>query len=234
MGLTLRAMGREAESVTHLERVGRRSSSVVHDPWLLEVQRLASSLEILLSRAGVHIRQGQLDNAIELLEQAAASYPERAVAHRSLGDVYREVGRSQEAVEAYLRATDLDPHDVEAHASLALILLQHGKPDAAEHEAGLALANDSTHAMALVVRATVEMRRGDRSAAIETILSVLERRDDLAAAHVVHGEALAALGRLDDAEAAFARATVLQPDAEYPRRRLDELRRLSTAGGAQS
>jgi len=234
MGLTLRAMGRETESTAHLERVGRRSSSVVHDPWLLEVQRLASSLEILLSRAGVYIKQGQLDNAIELLERACVAYPERAAVHRSLADVYREVGRSQEAVDAYLRAIGLEPQDADAHASLALILLQHDDRDSAEREAGLALAADPAHAMALVVRATVEMRRGDSSAAIETIRPVLERRDDLAAAHVVHGEASAALGRLDDAAAAFARATELQPDAEYPRRRLEEVRRLSAAGGGRS
>jgi len=234
MGLTLRAMGREAESTAHLERVSRRSSSVVHDPWLLEVQRLASSLEILLSRAGVYVKQGQLDNAIESLERASVAYPEHAAAHRSLADVYREVGRSQEAVDAYLRATELDPHDADAHASLALILLQHDNRDAAEREAGLALAADPAHAMALVVKATVEMRRGESRAAIETIRPVLESRDDLAAAHVVHGEALAALGRLDDAETAFARATELQPDAEYPRRRLDEVRRLSAAGGGPS
>lgn len=233
MGLTLRAMGREAESEAHLERVGRRSSSVVRDPWLLEVQRLASSLEILLSRAGVYIKRGQLDRAVELLEQTATTYPDRATAHRSLADVYREAGRSQQAVDAYLRAIELEPHDAEAHASLALVLMQHGSHEAAEREAALALAVDPEQEMALVVRATVEMGRGDGKAAIETIRPVLERRDDLAAAHVVHGEALAALGRLDEAEVAFARATELQPDAEYPRRRLDEIRRLSAAGGAR-
>ena len=106
-----------------------------------------------------------------------------------------------------------------------------GDHDRAEREADLALAADPDHAMARIVRAGVAVQRGRSAAALEVLRPVLTRRDDLAAAHVVHGEALAGLGRLEDAAAAFARAVELEPGAAYLRRRLDEVRR-KLAGGA--
>ena len=129
-------------------------------------------------------------------------------------------GQSQPALKAYGRAAELDPHDPEAHAALAVLLSGHGNLDGAASEAGLALAADPGHPMALTVKASVEVRRGQPATALSTIRPLLDRRDDLAGAHVVRGEALLKLGRLNPAAAAFSRAAQLEPSTAYPRRRL--------------
>ncbi len=224
IGLTLRALGETETAVPHLERVDRRSASVVRDPWLLEVQQYAATPEILFSRARAYVKQGRLASAIELLDRATLDHPDRVVGFRLLGDARLRAGQVAEAHAAYARAAVLDPGDPEPHAALAIVLLQQGDPDGAVREAGLALDADPHHPMARVVRASVELRRGHAAAAVATLRPVLERRDDLAPAHVVHGEALAALGHLDAAEAALARAVELEPRAEFPRRRLESLR----------
>lgn len=220
LGLTLQARGEAAAALEHLARVRRRSSRVVSDPWLLEVQRQAATLEILLARAGSLLDEGRLDSALELLRVAVEAYPDRGSVHRRMGDVFLRRGQSQQAEKAYARAADLDPGDVEAHAALAVVLSQRGNLDGAAAAAALALAADPEHPMATIIKASVEVRRSRPDAALATIQPVLDRRDDLAGAHVVHGEALLQLGRLDPAAKAFSRAAELEPSTAYPRRRL--------------
>jgi tetratricopeptide (TPR) repeat protein len=211
LGLTLQAAGRPEEAARHLDRLRWRSSSVTRDPWLFEVQRLAGSAPILVSRARVFLRAGRIATAIELLEQTAASFPERGEVQRLLGDAYHAAGRSQEAVDAWQVATRIDPDDVEARAGLAVVLLQHGQTDAAAREAGLALERAPRHAMAGVVQAAVQLRRGQTETALSNIESLVAAHPELAAAHAVHAEVLAALGRTAEAEGAFARAVELGP-----------------------
>ena len=220
LGLTLQARGETAAALEHLNRVRRRSGRVVSDPWLLAVQRHAATAEILLARVRALMADERLDSALELLSVAVESYPNRARVHRLRGDVLLRRGQIQPALDAYGRASELDPHDPEAHAALAILLSQHGDLDAASGEAGLALAADPDHPMALIVKASVEVRRGQPTTALSTIQPLLDRRDDLAGAHVVRGEALLHLGRLDPAATAFSRAAQLEPSAAYPRRRL--------------
>ncbi len=229
LGLTLRGLGREDDARPHLERVGRRSASVVRDPWLFESQAHAAALETLLSRARTYLDDGKLQSAIDLATRAAAEHPGRADPFRVLGDAQLRAGRPVEAAGAYTRATELDPADPEARAALAIVLLERGDLDGAAREAGRALAADPRHAMARVVKAGVELRRGRAEDAVVTLRAVFERRDDLTAAHVVHGEALAELGDLGGAEAALARAVELEPRAAYPRSRLEAVRRARAA-----
>ncbi len=220
LGLTLQARGETRAALEHLNRVRRRSGVVVSDPWLLEVQRHAATAEILLARVKTLMADGRLDSATELLSVAVETYPNRARAHRLLGDVLLRKGQSQSALDAYGRAAELDPHDPEAHAALAVLLSQNGDLDSAAGEAGLALAADPDHPTALIVKASVEVRRGQPTTALSTIRPLLDQRDDLAGAHVVRGEALLQLGRLDPAATAFSRAAQLEPSTSYPRRRL--------------
>ena len=211
LGLTLQAAGRPEEAAGHLDRLRWRSSSVTRDPWLLEVQQLAVSAPILVARARVFLRAGRIASAIELLERTAVDFPERGEALRLLGDAYHAAGRSQQAVDAWQAATRIDPRDVEARAGLAVVLLQHGQVDAAGREAGLALEEEPGHAMAGVVRAAVQLRRGETEAALGNIRALVAAHPELAAAHAVHGEVLTELGRTAEAERASARAAALGP-----------------------
>ena len=220
LGLTLHARGKTADALEHLNRVRRRKGTVVSDPWLLEVQRHAATAEVLIARARILMADDRLESAVALLSIAVEGYPEHARAHRVLGDALLRGGRSQPASQAYRRAAELDPHDPESHAALAVLLSGLGDLDGAAGEADLALAADPDHPTARIVKASVEVRRGQATTALATIRPLLERRDDLAGAHVVRGEALFQLGRLDPAATAFSRAAQLEPSTAYPRRRL--------------
>lgn len=220
LGLTLQARGETEAAVAHLERGRQASDDVVFDPWLLEVQQNATTLEILLDRASTHLDRGRVEGALELLSRAAALYPERAEAYRMLGRARARAGNRRQAMEAYNRALEIQPQDTAARTALAGILLESGKLGEAERAADLALAADPASPRARIVKASLAILRGGHEEAIEQIRPVLEQRNDLVAAHVVHGQALAGLGRLERAAAAFSRATELAPQSEYPRRRL--------------
>ncbi len=60
-----------------------------------------------VSGAIVHLRQGEYDQAVQLLEEEIAASPDNAEAYAYLGDAYAPAGRFMEAADAWARAEDL-------------------------------------------------------------------------------------------------------------------------------
>jgi predicted O-linked N-acetylglucosamine transferase (SPINDLY family) len=71
------------------------------------------------------------DLAISLLQRGIASAPNLAFLHAVLGLAYRYSGRTQEAINAYKRAIELDPNSIQTLISYASLLRECGQFDEA-------------------------------------------------------------------------------------------------------
>jgi tetratricopeptide (TPR) repeat protein len=74
---------------------------------------------------------GNLDQAINLSEQAVALDPLRTSSHLGLGYLLYVAGRYEEAQSALQKALDLDPQAPLVHLTLGKILIAEGKPQQA-------------------------------------------------------------------------------------------------------
>jgi predicted O-linked N-acetylglucosamine transferase (SPINDLY family) len=94
----------------------------------------------------------------------------------------------------------------------ALPLHQAGRLDDAEAIYRRILGDDPGHFDARHMLGVVHLQRGEHIAALRNIDAALKTNPRIAAAHNNRGTALAALGRLDEAAAAYERAVALTPD----------------------
>ncbi|MFC1660679.1 tetratricopeptide repeat protein [Gemmatimonadota bacterium] len=76
--------------------------------------------------AEVHRRLGELDEAERVLQDGLERHPDLASGHVVAGRVYLDQGADDRAEEAFGRALDLDPRNVEALRSLGKILKKNG------------------------------------------------------------------------------------------------------------
>jgi Flp pilus assembly protein TadD len=82
-------------------------------------------------RARQALQQGQLAQALDAIEQAVAASP-RDVGYRLLlGDIYMKSGRFESARATFADVVELDPSNVRAGLSLALMHIAVGRPQAA-------------------------------------------------------------------------------------------------------
>jgi len=104
----------------------RRLSPVAHAG--APADRQAAQLH---SEASAALRQGQLSQAIVLMEQAVALSP-RDVGYRLLlADAYLKNGRFDSARATYSDVIELDPANIRAGLSIALIQIAQGRPQSA-------------------------------------------------------------------------------------------------------
>lgn len=116
-------------------------------------------------------------------------------------------GRHPEALQWFERASRQEP-DAELTAFLATArgdaLVALGRTDEAAGVYASAGSGNATHAAAIA-----SLNAGDAESALALVTPLLKRSGDVDGdVHLTHGEALFALGRHEDAEAAFARAEV--------------------------
>lgn len=99
-----------------------------------------------------------LVSAIEHLKKAVAEYDKYALAWNELGRVYSASHQSQEACEAFEKATTADPKYIPPYLGLALLELKDGEYQDAFETAGEALTLDSNIAVASFIQATASYR----------------------------------------------------------------------------
>jgi TolB-like protein/DNA-binding winged helix-turn-helix (wHTH) protein len=85
------------------------------------------SVDILRIRSDLSMVLGNLDQAIELYQQAVALDPLRANSHLALGELMYKAGRYDEAQAALQQALYLNPQAAYVHVVLGQILIAQGK-----------------------------------------------------------------------------------------------------------
>jgi len=136
-----------AQRVEYLVKAERNPSLVKGHDRKVRVMIAAYCLGlVLVAWAGVHVHRSGLSEginrqmAVNLLEAEIRRHPERALAHRLLGDVYIQAGETDQAVAAYERAVQLAPDDAETLNNLAWALATKQGASAEEKARALDLA----------------------------------------------------------------------------------------------
>jgi len=123
---------------------------------LLQALRLHKSPLLLMNIGGLYYAQERYAEAAPFFEESVASGPPSAIRYRDLGDVYRHLGRNQEAKKAYHSARDAaqdelarNPRDADSRILLALVCAFLGDSRQAEAEASQALAMEPENAIVI-------------------------------------------------------------------------------------
>jgi CHAT domain-containing protein len=218
-------------AVLHINRGDRRSALLALEQAMALKQGPEDQLTAdLLSNLGtVHFTQGNLELAADYLQRSLALHAKSdsfGTLHEriNLAGVYASLGRNTEAravlEEAAAQAEKSGARERAARARTGLgwALMNEGRADAAagEGERAVALARESNTpdalVLALVLLAEAEVGRGRADAGLRAAADAvgsaeaLGSESRLASAHQAHGVALLALGRGEEAAAAFERA----------------------------
>ena len=106
-------------------------------------------------------RRRQFEQAAGLMERSIQHGVNTPLYWRNIGEVYRQVGRLEEALDAGRRAVRLHPDDATALSNLAVIHASRMELDAAEARGREALRLDPDHAGAHFGLAEVLLTRGE-------------------------------------------------------------------------
>lgn len=138
-----------------------------------------------VDEAEAHLAWGRLDDSLASLETARRLTPGDAEIHRQLGAIelnrYRLQGRAEAAdaaTEAYLRAAELNPLDVDIKAELAWAWVQLGRDEAAIHAFEAALDLDPYNVYLLTSLAEAQELMGRLEAAAASYRDALAVGDD--------------------------------------------------------
>lgn len=157
----------------------------------------------------VYERRGEYQQAIGLYREALERHEDdtaRAVTWRNLGDVYVALSRPDEAIAAYLRASQLDPQDPRPHHSLGEVYRALGRTDEAIAAYNRAVALDPAYAPAHTGLGHIYTQTGRPAEAIAAYRRVIELTPESPAAYNNLGFLYAQQGDTESAIVAFRQA----------------------------
>jgi len=144
----------------------------------LIVEAVPRSAQARNNLGGALLMQGNIEEAIEHLQEALRLDPTHAEAHSNLGVALARRGRSAEAIEHYRQALSLDPRQTQAYSNLGNALLQQGRVREAIGQFDAALTIDPADPQARTNRAGALLRDGRTDEAIADLEQVLRIAPD--------------------------------------------------------
>jgi predicted Zn-dependent protease len=139
----------------------------------------------------VLFRFNEWERARQLFEQAGAK---GVKLDRELGIVYLRLGQRDQAQQALLRHSEVDPEDADAHNQLCTLFFQEGDMTRAEQECRTAIKLDPQHDEAYVTLAHILDRQGKGGESRLLLASAMEIQGRLEAALSQYQQAEQALG----------------------------------------
>jgi tetratricopeptide (TPR) repeat protein len=201
-----------------LKRVDRASEAIAS---LLRANDIEPRAETFFAIGTIHFQQGDIERALGALDAAVKLDPRNADAWIARGAVFKARGELPLAVDALRRALALRPDSWSARSTLATVLRLAGEDEAARQEALEAerrrtAGQAEREAAVLTAVGIARLDGGDIAAAAEHFQRAIAVHGSYAPAHYQLGRALRALGRIDDARSAFAKARQLNPSLMPP------------------
>ncbi len=155
---------------------------------------------------------GQLDEAVDFLQQAAAAQPSNAFIRANLGTVLQQRGQSDEAIACYRRALEINPSLPHAHNNLGAALKQRGNLDEAlqSYQRAVSLKPDYTEAHSNLGNVLKQLGRFEDAIAAQR--RSIEINPNYSEGHNNLGLALAAQGAFQEAIECYRLAVELKPN----------------------
>jgi len=139
----------------------------------------------------VFFRFNEWERARQLFEQAATK---GVRLDRELGIAYLRLGQRDQARQALLRHSEVDPEDADAHNQLCALFFQEGDTTRAEQQCRTAIKLDPQHDEAYVTLAHILDRQGKGGESRLLLASAMEIQGRLDAALSQYQQAEQALG----------------------------------------
>ena len=182
-----------------------------------------NKLEQAVAKAEDQLTKGKPDEALKTLTKAVEGSPS-AEGYLALARLQQRIGNPDEAAAALAKAKELAASappatKSEVLAGVASMALSTGSGKDALAAAKEAVAASPTPA-ALAALARAQARAESALAALKTAEDAVAKHSTSALVHEAHGEALSAMGRIDDAVAAYRKALELDPKLGVARTRL--------------
>ena len=159
----------------------------------------------------VMLQEGEVQHAIEHLEEALRLQPGYADAHINLGSALGALGRYDEAI-AHFRAGLASHETTEAHHNLAYTLAKLGRVDEAILEYQAALRINPARHLTLVQLGTALISRGRPAEAVIALRSAAELSPASLEPHRLLAIATLQLERIEEAIAAYREVLRRAPD----------------------
>lgn len=198
------------------------------DPYLQEVEQCWVGVVPRVNRANELVRQGRAADAIRLMEQTAARYPDSVLARLVLGRLCNQAGESEAAERTLREAVRLQPDAFETQFELGVALEAQGQDQAAAECYRQAVRCQPEFGSAHHNLGRCLLRRGDRAGAIEAFRAAVRYRPNFAAAHLALGSLLADARQDAEALVHLRHAVRLNPADEDAKDRLERVRQRLT------
>lgn len=170
-----------------------------------------SPWEQKMAWAKERVREGRLDDALDLYRELVAEEPSSVRALNNLGILLDEMGEHAEAATCLERAQALDPQNLEVAGNLGAALGALGKYQAAEEQLRKVLRREPENVEVRANLGILFYRRGLYQTAEEELAAVCRAEPNHGLAFYYRGEALNRLGRVEEAIEALKRSIELSP-----------------------
>ena len=170
------------------------------------------AIPVALQVAIEHHQGGRLPQAEAIYQQVLQVQPNHPDALHLLGDIFRQRGNIEIAVDLIDKAIDANPGEQIYYNSLGNVLQVQGRLDAAIESYRKALRLKPDYAEAYSNLGNVLLADGRPDEAVGNCRKALLIKPDYAEAYGNLGNALLAQGRPDEAVESYRRALLLKPD----------------------
>jgi tetratricopeptide (TPR) repeat protein len=170
----------------------------------------AALLAIMMATSWVQVRYWKTGTT--LYERALDVTVDNYLVYNNLGNIFLELGKSEEAIPYYRKALQIEPAFELAHFNLGSALDAQGKFDEAVSHYVEALRLDPEFAEARTNLATVFIRKGKIDEAVRQLRQALRTKPELAEAHYNLGVAYRYKGDYREAQKEWAKAIEIDPE----------------------
>lgn len=130
---------------------------------------------VMIALAGAYTGLGEYEICLRLARRSVELWPNSPQSYLILGNSYRLLGRTAEAVAAYRKQDQLSPFDSRRNVALTCLgecLLAEGQPEAAEEALDRALILDPEYPAALEWKAIIAEHLGKDRSALDVIRQI--------------------------------------------------------------
>lgn len=188
---------------------------------LLEVGSDTAQFHLILGKA--HLNREETDKAIQELERAAATNSNLALVHFSLGAAMMRAGNDKHAEAEFRKDIAIEPDLPDNYEQLGVICARQQRNDEAEKFFREALRRDPKRPAALVGLAKLYLQEQKYKEAMTAVDAALQLAPNSQSVHFLRGQALARLGRQEEARAELATAQqMMNSDLEKHRKTLGD------------